>query len=224
MECGIYKGLTFTEYRAIPAINKSALDYLHRSPAHLYYNCISPTRPREPASTPAMRLGTAIHARVLEPEKFTRNYVCMPEGRKRPTVAQVDAKKPSAATVELLEFWDEFDEINAGREVLTAADWVICERIAENVRHNPVAQELFATGDAEVTLVWLDPVENVKCKARVDWLATGVPLDLKSTASAVAKVFGRRAADLNWHIQAAFYSAGIKELTGEDHSFIFGAF
>jgi hypothetical protein len=223
LENGIYKGLDFSAYRAIPAINKSGLDYFSQSPAHYFANCLS-TQRVEKEPTAAMKLGHAIHTICLEPADFEKRYICEPtDPPKRPSVTQINAKKPSSETLETIRFWAEFTEKAAGRRVLTAGEWEKCHRIRDAFRKHPIAQEFLSEGDFEVTLVWTDELEGVKCKARVDWLACGLILDLKSTISAAPDEFGKQATKLNYPCQSAFYLDGYRTLTGEDLDFIFTA-
>ena len=53
-----------TEYRAIHAINQSTLKAMLLSPAH-YRFCLDHSEER---STPALRLGRAVHCRILTPQ------------------------------------------------------------------------------------------------------------------------------------------------------------
>lgn len=223
MEPGIYIDLTFDQYKQIPAINKSSLDYLDQSPRHLYLKCLDPKRKTE-EPTPAMRLGTALHTMILEPEKFFERYIVEPDDPpRRPTSAQRGAKKPSEDTLCAIEFWDNFDQVASGREVLTTEQWAMCMRSQQAVRASPASKVLFSSGNPEVTLVWLDSETEVLCKARMDWYKPGVIVDLKTTKSASPVDFGKQVAQFDWHVQAAFYLDGIRTLTGTDHIFVFAA-
>lgn len=222
MKPGIYEGLSFAEYKAISAINKSGLDQLHQSPAHYLAYVEKSKRDKD---TPALALGRAIHARVLEPAEFEKDYICEPpDAPRRPSVSQIGAKKPSPGTIAQIEYWENFDEKTKGKIVLSEEDWLICKRIEEQVRKHPAAVEIFAAGKPEVTIVWNDPLEGVLCKARIDWLTDGVLMDVKSTDTAAPKEWPYRVRKYGLHLQAAWYTDGWKVLTGEDALFVFGAF
>jgi hypothetical protein len=223
MEPGIYYDLTFDQYKSIEAINKSSLDYLEWSPKHLYLKCLDPER-KSDEPTPAMKLGSALHSMILEPVAFFDRYIVEPDNPpRRPTSAQRSAKKPSEETITAIEFWDNFDSAARGREILTTDQWEMCKKANLAVRAAPASKILLSTGKPEVTLVWRDLETEVLCKARVDWYKPGVVLDLKSTRSAAPADFGKQVAQLNWHVQAAFYLDGIRALTGQDHIFVFAA-
>lgn len=68
---GIYSPaqLTNGDYHGGGLVTKSKLDLIDRSPAHLKYAL---DNPRE--ETKALRVGTAFHCAVLEPEKFINEY------------------------------------------------------------------------------------------------------------------------------------------------------
>ena len=80
--------MTNDDYHAdTSAISASGLKLFRRSPAHHYAAYLDPNRiERKP--TAAMKLGTATHCAILEPERFNGEYtVVMPEGLDRHTTA-----------------------------------------------------------------------------------------------------------------------------------------
>lgn len=210
MEPGLHRGLSFADYLKLDAINKSGLDYFRQSPAHYFANCMDPARDIE-EPTPAMKLGTAIHAAVLEPVKFGKEYAAAPKVDRR--------TKEGKAT------WEEFCVKNEGKEILTDREMEICNRVCGSVRSNPAATVLLHRGDAEITVIWIDPETQVKCKARIDWLTDDrlVILDLKSTMDASPTEFGRQVANFNWEMQAAWYLDGLKHAIGVEATFVIGA-
>lgn len=204
MKPGVYYGMSFEEYRAIDAINKSGLDHFEKSPAHFYANCLDPKREvSEP--TPAMRLGTAIHTAILEPGEFHDRYV---QGIK------VDRRTKDGKAA-----WEAFLATAQGKEVLDPEDFYLVSAVATRFRGHPAGATVLETGSSEVVLVWVDPIEGVLCKGRIDWLGF-VMLDLKSTECAAPNVFARQVANLKWYVQAAFYTDGYEILTGDRIPFV----
>jgi hypothetical protein len=62
------------------------------------------------------------------------------------------------------------------------------------------------------------------CKARPDWMSGQTLLDLKSTADESPNGFGRAAARMKYHLQAAHYTEGFEIVTGlEVERFLFAA-
>lgn len=220
MKPGIYEGIPFEQYCAIPAINKSGLDYFEQSPAHYFSSLNEP----EGEKSKALRFGGAIHCRVLEPAEFEKRYCALPpDAPKRPTIAQIEAKKPSDATIELIAWWTKFHELANGREIISDQELTDCMRIAKAVRSHRAAKMLLQNGKFEVTLVWIDPEFGVLCKARVDWLSPDAMLDLKSTKDASPAGWWKQVKDYNLHRQVAWYSDGWEILTGEKLPFGFVA-
>lgn len=66
--------MTNEEYRAAPGISRSELFRLTQSPLHFKYYQEHP----EP-ETAALKFGTAVHARILEPLKFRDDYESIPK-------------------------------------------------------------------------------------------------------------------------------------------------
>ena len=230
IEPGVYTGLSFDEYLKLPALNKSNLTWMRYSPLHFYANCEDPNRVSTRVETEPMKMGTAIHTAILEPKTFKSRYVMQPEDSpKKPTSSQLTAKKPSDETVAAIAWWEKFYAENKDKELITADTWERCREIRKNVLTNPTAKTLLEHGKAEVTIVWEDPVEQLLCKARVDWLAMradGSPLcavDFKSTDSARASDFAKKVLNYSWHVQAAFYSDGITAAIGTTIPFVFAA-
>jgi len=186
--------LSNAAYRALDAVSKSDLDLIARSPAHWKYAI--------PEETPAMRIGSAVHCVVLEPESFAARYVSAPDIDRRTKAGK--------------EAFAEFETEHAGKIVLSVEDSVLCQRIAESVRAHPRAAALLSAGQPEVSAFWNDPEFNVRCRARYDWLTPdGLALDLKTTQDASASAFAKSCAAFRYHVQSAWYQDGYLQATGE---------
>lgn len=209
MKPGLYYGQTFEEYLAINAINASGLKEVEKSEAHYWAAYLDPKREiKEPSQ--AMKLGTAIHTAILEPEKFNGTYAVAPDVDRR--------------TKEGKEAYIAFMKDVGGLKVISSEDRDICKKIQEKIRGHALSETLFSGGKAEVTAVWNDMSTGVLCKARIDYMKDGVIVDLKSIESAAKKDFAKSCANYKWHMQAAWYVDGIFQITGRRHEFIFGAY
>ena len=82
MEPRVYGGIGNEEYHKGPGLSSSDLKLLARSPLH--YKTAKAFHPEE---TNAMRLGTAVHCAILEPDRIDVEYVLAPEGIDRRTKA-----------------------------------------------------------------------------------------------------------------------------------------
>lgn len=68
---GIYDDLSNADYHGGPGVSKSGLDLINANPATYRY---VKDNPEERTETPDMRIGTALHAAVLEPELFVTEF------------------------------------------------------------------------------------------------------------------------------------------------------
>lgn len=209
---GIYRGLTAEQYWALDAVNHSALKVLEYSPSHFRYLRSLPQAPTEP-----LVLGDAIHAAVLEPERFSSSYFAGPDCPR----VKVDDKKR----------WADALEANPGKEPLRPAEYASALRIRDlMLGHEILGPALrFAREKklVEVTAVWEDADTGILCKCRVDLFGRLGPwpalFDLKSTMDASASGFARSIARFWYHTQAAFYLQGFATLSPADRRFVFAA-
>ena len=190
MKTGIHDGISNADYHGGPGISKSGLDLIARSPLHYWSAYLDPNRvPRE--ETDAMRLGTAIHAAVLEPDVFASGYMPAPKVDRR-TKEGKEVHAYWASTLQPDDIRckaDEYDNALSYADALKAA----------MARYNivPVATEVMLKADYMVPI-----------KGSLDLIAEdGYIYDIKTTAEeATPKGFGRQ---LIWSddfkLQAAWY-------------------
>ena len=75
MTDGVNPNLSNDEYHASKAVNKSLLDIVARSPLHARAH-LDKANDNERPESKAKRVGTALHALLLEPDLFANEYVC----------------------------------------------------------------------------------------------------------------------------------------------------
>jgi len=198
-------------------------DKLNKSPAHFEAYVNGEDTPR----TDAMKFGSAYHAWVLEGDTFWDHYAMKPEGLKKPTEAQLKAKKPAEKTVNQIEEWNKFTASIQGKEVIKAEDLEKLRNMRQVLEADPYASKLLFinTKYTEIAMFWKDPLTNVSCKAKADLIRNnGVMVDLKTTEDASPEGFMRSVAKYRYHVQAASYSGGYRQITGEhSRGFIFVA-
>lgn len=212
MKTGIYSGISNDDYHGGVGVSKSGLDVLARSPLHYWAKYIDPNRERK-EPTPAMKLGTAIHTAVLEPDEFTKRHIVAPVVDRR--------TKDGKAT------WEQFlaDAEAAGADLISADDFATCQAISQQVRQHPTARKVFANGTPELSAYWTDAETGLLCKCRPDWLGLPLIVDLKSTEDASAEGFAKSAWNYRYWVQAAWYVDGIEQATGQrPDAFVFAAF
>lgn len=214
MKPGIYTDIPNEEYHGGEGVSSSGLKwFLTNTPAHFYANYLDPERERsEP--TPAMKIGTAIHTAILEPEEYAKRYVIIPAGLNRST------KEGKATYADLLMVAEE-----AGADLIKAEDHATVQRIAAGMLAHPQWQHLAAQGVTETSMFWVDEETGVLCKCRPDWMTwnpslTPAPapddavVDVKSAFDAAPDPFLRNAFNLGYFVSAAMYLDGIYAATG----------
>ena len=110
----------------VTRIGKSGLDLIAKSPAHYWARYLDPARlPDEP--TAAMRLGTAVHHAILEPDEFSRRYKVLPELNLR-------------ATADKMKFQElQQNAIANNWTLVSAEDYALCKSIRDSVRRHRLA-------------------------------------------------------------------------------------
>ena len=186
-------------YHAHPAISKSGLDQINRSPSH-YQAWLTEDR----IETAAMKLGTAAHCDILEPDRFKTDYIAMPEGLDRRT------KEGKARYAELE---------SSGKIILAMDDYLAVQAMRESVMSHPSARELLAEGMAEQS--FFGRLWDVDVKCRPDWLNNGIVVDLKTTTDASLNGFSKSIANFRYAVQAAFYSDILASLGHDVVAFLF---
>ena len=199
------------DYHAHPAISKSHLDLIARSPMHYWARYLDPKRVA-PEPTAAMLLGSALHTHVLELDKWDREYAVAPDGIDRRTKAGKEA-------------WAAFEAESADRTVLSRSDADLVMHMGRSILTHPAAAMLLGMdGEAETTHMWTDATTGLQCKCRPDWISVdgGILVDLKTTEDASPREFQRSIAKWRYHVQAGWYMAGVEAAYGTRPSgFIF---
>jgi hypothetical protein len=221
---GLYKDLPFADYLAVDAFSNSDMKHLARSAWHWKHRVV-PT-----VQTRAMLRGSLAHCAQLEPDALAARYVFVPEGApRRPTEAQWTAAKSNEGSAAAKEWWIAFNAKAFGREVVTADEFSVTQMQLRALAAEPTLSRLLATGYSECSVFWVDKDTGVYCKARPDHVCpvddkTVQLIDIKSTVDESPVGFGRAAARLGYHRQAAHYTEGFKRATGMNvEAFVFAA-
>lgn len=214
-EPGIFYGMPGATYHGIEAMSASGAKKILRSPLHYKLMRDQPNEPTE-----AMQFGTVVHAGVLEPDTLDRVVCCAPiNAPRRPTAAQINAKKPSPETLDAIAFWQEFNRASIGKVVLSADDHRRALACITAVRAHPGAAKLLDSGERELSLFWTDARYGVPCKCRDDIFSHGGVTDLKTCQDASPEGFGRQIANMLYHVAAAHYIHGHEHAMGESPRF-----
>jgi len=129
--------------------------------------------------TPAFALGRAVHCAILEPDAFDERYF-VPEALQCVASTKAGLLQRQAGTV------------------------LVC---VESVARHAEASAALEGTHREVACTWTDPETGTACKGRLDAVARGRMVDMKTTGRGLA-TFPRDAANYLYHGQLAWYIDG----------------
>ena len=197
--------MTQDEYRAYPAVSRSDLFKLKKSPLHYKYETEHKEEP-----TPALNFGSAAHKYILERDSFGEEFAVAPKVDRR----TFDGK----AT------WAEFIECAEGKTVITREDFDKIKEMAKAIDAHPIASDLIK-GQHEVSLFWTDEQTGEECKVRPDCIhkdENGVVIvDYKTTASVEDGAFEKSCRKYGYKLQSGMYREGYFQNFLEDAGFAF---
>lgn len=201
-------------YQQLDAISQSMIKDAHNEGWRYFYERhIAGTLPSK--RSPAMELGTALHLALLEPERFERKVLVIPDDVLASNGARSGGK------------WKEFQAANADRVLLKSDDFSSVAFAAEAARRHPAAGTLLkAQGACESVETWQLEIEGqqVSCKGIIDKVIPGLAIvDVKSTSVVQPRKFRAQAEDLLYDVQATFYREAWRAKTGEELPFVFVA-
>lgn len=174
---------------------------------------VSPWRwrhhPKQVNMTDAIIWGTVVDALTTAPECFNDQVAVLPgDAPKKPTSAQINAKKPSAATVEAVEWWSEWEQGSAGKTVISFEVFQQAQQAAEMLTETcKESAEIFSASDSQVVIG--AKIQGLKVKGLVDLAPKGADFlaDLKTTGQFSRQGFERTSASLGYHVQCGVYLA-----------------
>ena len=197
---GVYPNMPAPEYHGVRAFSNSLSGHMLRSPAHAKVY-----QEQGIEDTPALLLGRATHAAVLEPDAFPALFHEAPEVDRRTKAGK--------------EAWAGAEEKAhmTGAELLRAADYQTCLAIRDAVHRSKAAKALLSgAGEVELSLFWNDQDTGVYCKGRLDRLSKGIGggaiVDLKTTRDASRLAFERTIFNRGYHRQGYLYTTGAEGL------------
>ena len=193
-------------YDNIPAVRRSDLWELRKSPAHYIYAVT-----HEKAPSPALAFGTAAHKYILEPDTFFDEYVLLPRLDRR--------------TKEGKAKWEEISA--SGKTILSEDDFNTIVEMWKAICENPTAKALLTTGIHETAVQWNDWKTGEPCKCRPDVLTQyngdDYIVDYKTTTSCEPGHFERSCRAYGYKLQAGMYTEGVLNSTFAKCKFAFVA-
>lgn len=146
---------------------------------------------QEVKASPSLALGSAIHAAVLEPETFKKDFAVSPKFDKRTKQGKID----SAA----------FGIENVAKTIIDESQSLIVEGVRKAIISHPIASAMLTGGEAEYS--YFTEIDEVEVKCRPDYYLPeqGCLVDLKTCQDASREGFTKACINFGYAIQAAFY-------------------
>jgi hypothetical protein len=196
---GIYFNMPEQEYHSIKYFSRSFAEEMLVDEGDAWAVAPDNPEPKLREATPAMKLGTAIHAMILEPVKFATTYrralsydsfpekiILNKNDELAGFLASVGEKKTGKkedlvaralpyVNPETHVIWDcaerEFQERVESEKlvILSDAESETAAGMLDSYEHCEKVQEIFQGGQAEITLIWQDESTGVMCKCRLDY-------------------------------------------------------
>lgn len=200
---GWHKDIPDTEYHTSNGTSSTTLkNWLENAPNECLYKKLHPK-----GQTPAMVLGSLVHAFVLEPDTAESAYVVKP----------VRAKRSN----EDKEFWLEWEEENAGLLWVSEDDLEKAKMMSLSVLDHPEAKLLLDGSINESSIYWWykkrddddDREYKEMVKVRPDLIPQDYPMlgDLKTCEDATYQGFQRAVHKFYYHVSAAMYLSGVNQ-------------
>ena len=167
---GIHRGIPMAEYLALDACSNSRLNDLRRSPAHCRESILYPPEP-----TLAMKVGTAIHTAILEPDAFALAYAGA-EGDKKTKGVMIRDLAPAVSQ----SVWQH--------------------KAAAALLENGESELSLVWVDEDTGLLCKGRIDHISLG-----FAGGTILDVKSTTDASRDAFERSIFKYGYHRQGAHY-------------------
>lgn len=194
-------------HKDISRISKSGLDLINKSPLHYHYRYLDPNARKKPEQDWAVT-GNAVGTAITEPDVFKEKYACLDDTE---ICKEIGGARP--ATTTRYKDWLAAESVKlAGKKIIPISEFNECLYMRDSVHANPAAKFLLKEGQAERTFYFTDPVTQVNCRVRPDWLAVlaGWIVDVKTSVDASPEAFNRSIAKYRYHVQDPFYTDGLK--------------
>lgn len=223
MESTFIRSVNITEYSGKgyhdekEYISASGLKKLKTSPAHF-------KEEEDITETEAMIFGSAYHCFVLEPERFENEYYIFNDQAICEVLIGEGYKSPRSTKT--YKEWQESEmRIIGDKKVIDKAAFERIRKMRDRLFSHPYAKMLLSKGRPEVGYMGEIETEagTINVKFKPDYIKDikHLIVDLKTTADASADGFQRSAADMNYHIQAAFYADLMTKIEGQNRDFKF---
>jgi hypothetical protein len=237
---GIHRGMSFADYAAIKAVNKSSLALVATSPE----DCLASLEGRYHRDSSGFAIGSALDDLMttnMTPEQWSAAHPVA--STCQATLASGDRKGEACGCETKNRFGDQWLCGKHGKgkpdavATLTASDLVAINAMRKALLESSMAPLFGNMRASQLVVLWEDEETGLFCKARLDGVSVcqlpgydapcSIRWDLKTTAASGVHEFQRQANDLGYYLQDAHYTAGanaIAKLQGKeetDGNFVF---
>jgi hypothetical protein len=199
----IVHGMSSADYHGHPAISRSRLDLISRSPFHYFSQYLTPGAPTRDETT-ALKMGTLGHCAILEPDELDHRYIVRP--------ADLDMRTKAGKE------WAE--SVPPGLIQISAEQKSAAQNMRRSILTLPDIESALSRGYAEPSVFYMHPEFDIEVKIRPDWVhecgnGDVILVDVKTAADASPREFARSVANHRYHVQAAFYSDVFEKALGQ---------
>ena len=204
-------------------VSASALKRLKKSPAHFKEEELE-------KETEALLFGSAYHCFVLEPERFKSDYYIFDDSIQCEAIiakgyAEGKEVKNVRATKEYKTWKDQEMSFNDGKILLDKYDYERLVAMKERLFKHPYVKMLLSGGINEQSYMGTIETQSgsIPVKIKPDHINEHKKfiVDLKTCFDASLDGFTRAAADMDYQIQAAFYSDIMELVSGDQRRYDF---
>tara|TARA_Y100000310_G_scaffold229758_1_gene232182 strand:+ start:395 stop:1201 length:807 start_codon:yes stop_codon:yes gene_type:complete len=181
-------------YQNTDYVSNSMLNYLtNKSPEYFRFMMDNP----QPA-TSAMKLGSAFHMNVLQPQKFNKNYVILSKFDRRTKQGKED--------------YANFCKKNISKTIISGNDYILIEQMTDKLMRDSDVKTLISRGVKESIIVWNNEEYNVNCKGMLDVYRedSDIIIDLKTTQDSSYNAFTSSVRKFKYYKQAAYYVDAVR--------------
>ncbi len=198
---GYYTDISNADYHGGDGVSKTTLDHVRSSPAQVPW---SKEAPEDPDGKDALVMGDAMHAMLLEPVRFTEEYLVV--------TGEVE-RRSNAGKARWAAIQAEAQAEN--KQIILPDDHKKLILMRDSVMAHPEARALMEMdGDAEPSLYWTDEETGLLCRCRPDKAiqSANIMVDVKTTADMTK--FWRSVMEYRYYVQDPFYSEGWRNVIG----------
>ena len=194
--------MTEGEYRSLPALNASRFKAFYRSPYHFFNQ-------KEVETTEAMKIGTAVHTAMLEPDLYESSIGYLPD---------IDARTTEGKAIK-----KAFLEKYADKTILKADSKEIVDRACIALGSSDEWKAIKANKNMRYEMVVMQELFGVPCKARLDLVDVegGIIRDIKTCDDSGIVKFVYTVKDRLYWVQAAFYTLMAEAMYNKPFNFEF---